>query len=58
VLYEEIQQQLAENPPVDRLAQIYFAGNKWWSPPERSAAVAASSDEPEIWENPFPDVTD
>lgn len=61
-IYEEMEWQLAENPPADRLAAIYFIGNQWWEPPTRTGSgahiSAASEDADEVWESPFPDVTD
>lgn len=58
-LYAEMELQLAENPPADRLLQLYFASNKWWSPPERTACADGEEvAEEEAWECPFPDVTE
>ncbi len=58
-LYEDIEYQLAEDPPADRLIQVYFAANHWWSPPQRPGeAPESASEEPDVWENPYPDVTD
>jgi len=42
-MYAEMQQQLAEEPPVDWFAAAYFRGNKWWEPPGRPAAENADA---------------
>lgn len=44
--------ELRESPPVDDWAAVYF---KYDPAPERADA---KTEEPEIWENPFPDVTE
>lgn len=54
-----MEQQLAEEPPADRLIAVYFAAQKWWSPPDRTDASGAAADgDPEIWESDLPDVTE
>jgi hypothetical protein len=60
-LYAELERELAENPPVDRLVQIYFASQKWWSPPGAEAnPVREGEDDDEAgeWDSGLPDVTD
>jgi hypothetical protein len=53
-----MQRSLACDPPVDRLAQIYFMGNKWWAPPDLSEDATQAEDEAGGWDCPFPDVTE
>jgi hypothetical protein len=55
-----MEQQLAEEPPADRLIAMYFAANKWWEPPARggTAAEPADDEDLEIWECPFPETTE
>ena len=55
-----MEQQLAEDPPADRLLQLYFVGMKWWSPPERGGGAGApqDADQAEAWECPYPDRTE
>ncbi|MGC1300933.1 MAG: hypothetical protein WA840_01040 [Caulobacteraceae bacterium] len=58
-LFVEMSQQLAEEPPVDQFAALYFAGNKWWSPPERTAFASGGPEEDAgVWVSPLPDVTE
>lgn len=58
-LYAEIEQQLAEHPPADRLLAFYFAAKQWWTPPASSADPSGSeAPEAEIWECPFPETTE
>jgi hypothetical protein len=61
-LYAELERELAENPPADRLIQIYFAAQKWWSPPDGEASRGredgSDDDDEGVWECPLPDVTE
>ncbi len=58
-LHAEMQQQLAEQPPTDRLIALYFAAQKWWSPPSRPGPDGAPDDEEaEVWDSGLPDVTE
>ena len=59
-LYEEMEWQLAENPPADRLAALYLTAQKMWERPTRTAFAggAVASEEAEEWESPFPAVTE
>lgn len=54
-LHVEMSKQLAEEPPADRLIAVYFAANKWWTPPSLGDAA---DEEPGEWQSPYPDVTD
>ena len=54
-----MQWQLAENPPADRMIQIYFAGNKWWSPPVwAGSADDVQGAEADVWVSDLPETTD
>jgi len=56
-----MQQQLAEDPPADHLVAAYFVGQKWWTPPPRTAcagAVDAGPDAAGEWDSGLPDVTE
>lgn len=49
-------QELAENPPADRLLALYFAARDWWSPPQMS--FAGGTPDGDVWECPFPETTE
>jgi hypothetical protein len=49
-----MQAELSENPPADRLIQLYFEANKWWSPPGRAHAGPDDGEEDAgEWECPI-----
>lgn len=54
------QPQLIDDPPADRLVQLYFLANKWWQPPERGTASddEDDGDDDGLWVSPLPGVTD